>query len=202
MQAPGAAGMLRPNYEMPESPDVTRLLTDLAGGDREAMDRLLPAVYEQLRQMARRELMRERADHTLNATAIVHEAYLRLVQLDRVSWEGRAHFFGAAASAMRRILIDYARSRNARKRGSGASKVPLDDVVLAAQERPGDLLALDEALERLRRVSERQASVVECRFFAGMSLDETATALGISNATVRRDWAVARAWLNRELSHG
>jgi RNA polymerase sigma factor (TIGR02999 family) len=185
---------------MAQDPDVTVLLSELAGGDPDAMDRLLPIVYDQLRDMARRELRRERADHTLGATAIVHEAYLKLVQLDRVSWEGRAHFFGAAAMVMRRVLISYARARNAQKRGSGASRVPLEDVVLAAQERPAELLALDEALERLKALNERQARVVECRFFAGMGIDETAMALGISNATVRRDWAVARAWLNRELS--
>jgi RNA polymerase sigma factor (TIGR02999 family) len=185
---------------MSEHIDVTQVLSEMAGGDPEAIDRLLPVVYENLRDLARRELRRERDDHTLSATAMVHEAYLRLVQLDSVSWEGRAHFFGAAAVAMRRILISYARSRNAQKRGGGAAHVPLDDVIVAARERPADVLALDEALERLKELDERQASVVECRFFAGMSLDETAAALGISNATVRRDWALARAWLNRELS--
>ena len=180
--------------------DVTQVLSEMAGGDPEAIDRLLPVVYENLRDLARREMRRERQDHTLSATAMVHEAYLRLVQLDNVSWEGRAHFFGAAAVAMRRILISYARSRNAQKRGSGADHVPLHDVVVAARERPADILALDEALDRLKELDARQASVVECRFFAGMNIDETAAALGISNATVRRDWALARAWLNRELS--
>ena len=180
--------------------DVTQVLSEMAGGDPEAIDRLLPVVYENLRDLARREMRRERQDHTLSATAMVHEAYLRLVQLDNVSWEGRAHFFGAAAMAMRRILISYARSRNAQKRGSGAALVPLHDVVVAARERPADILALDEALDRLKELDARQASVVECRFFAGMSIDETAAALSISNATVRRDWALARAWLNRELS--
>jgi RNA polymerase sigma factor (TIGR02999 family) len=185
---------------MNEEIDVTQVLSQMAGGDPEALDRLLPVVYDNLRDLARRELRRERQDHTLSATAMVHEAYLRLVQLDNVSWEGRAHFFGAAAVAMRRILISYARTRNAQKRGAGAAHVPLEDVVVAARERPADVLALDEALERLKELDPRQASVVECRFFAGMSLDETAAALGISNATVRRDWALARAWLNRELS--
>jgi len=179
--------------------EVTRILGQMAGGDPAAMERLLPLVYEELRELARREMRRERDGHTLGATAVVHEAYLRLAELDQITWEGRAHFFGAAAMAMRRVLISYARSRNAQKRGSGAVPVPIDDVVLAARERPEDLLALDQALTRLEEISPRQARVVECRFFAGMNIDETAEALGISNATVRRDWALARAWLNREL---
>jgi RNA polymerase sigma factor (TIGR02999 family) len=181
-------------------PDVTQVLTDLAAGDVEALDRLLPVVYDHLRGIAQRELRRERRDHTLNATALVHEAYLRLVQLDRISWEGRAHFFGAAATAMRRILISYARMKKAEKRGSGADHINLDDVVVAARERPENLLALDGALSRLAEVDPRQAHIVECRYFAGMSVEETGVALGISPATVKRDWVLARAWLNRELS--
>ena len=185
---------------MTRKDDITQTLLDIAGGDREALDQLLPVVYAELRGIARRELYRERPDHTLNATALVHEAYLRLVQLDRIDWEGRAHFFGAAASAMRRILISYARMKNAEKRGAGAAHVNLDDVMLAAQERPDLVLALDDALAKLVRVNERHARVVECRYFAGMNIEETATALGTSPATVKRDWLVARAWLNRELS--
>jgi len=179
--------------------DVTQLLGRLADGDPDALERLFPLVYEELRDLARREMHREREGHTLGATAVVHEAYLRLAELDRISWQGRAHFFGAAAMAMRRVLISYARSRNAQKRGSGVVPVPIDDVVVAARDRPQELLALDEALTRLEELNPRQARVVECRFFAGMNIDETAEALGISNATVRRDWAMARAWLNREL---
>jgi RNA polymerase sigma factor (TIGR02999 family) len=182
-----------------EQEDITRALSELVGGDQEALDRLLPVVYEHLKGLAQRELHRERPDHTLNATALVHEAYLRLVQLDSITWEGRAHFFGAAAQAMRRILISYARMKKAEKRGSGADHVSLDDVVVAARDRPADLLALDAALDRLAELDERQARVVECRFFAGMSVEETGTALGISPATVKRDWTLARAWLNREL---
>jgi RNA polymerase sigma factor (TIGR02999 family) len=185
---------------MTRQDDITQTLLDIAGGDREALDQLLPVVYAELRGIARRELYRERPDHTLNATALVHEAYLKLVQLDRIDWEGRAHFFGAAASAMRRILISYARMKNAEKRGAGAAHVNLDDVMLAAQERPELVLALDEALAKLATVNERHARVVECRYFAGMNLEETATALGTSPATVKRDWLVARAWLNRELT--
>ena len=185
---------------MSDSSDITQALIDLTDGDQDALDRLLPVVYERLRSIAHRELRRERPDHTLNATALVHEAYLRLVQLDRISWEGRAHFFGAASQAMRRILISYARMKNAGKRGAGADHVNLDDVVVAAQERPDMVLALDEALSRLAKTNERQAKIVECRYFAGMSVEETASALGISPATVKRDWLVARAMLNRELS--
>lgn len=157
-------------------------------------------VYDHLKRIAERELRRERADHTLSPTALVHEAYLKLVQLDRISWRGRAHFFGASAAVMRRVLISYARMTKAEKRGAGAEKVPLDNVVLAAQTRPGDVIALDEALKRLAQLDERQARVVECRFFAGMGVEDTAEALGLSPATVKRDWTAARAWLNRELS--
>jgi RNA polymerase sigma factor (TIGR02999 family) len=179
--------------------DITQALINLSGGDPEALDRLLPVVYDNLRGLARRELSRERPDHTLNATALVHEAYLRLVQLDRITWEGRAHFFGAAAQAMRRILISYARMKKADKRGAGAEHVPLHDVVAAARQRPQELLALDEALERLAEIDERRARIVECRYFAGMSIEETAETIGVSPATVKRDWLLARAWLNREL---
>lgn len=180
--------------------DVTQALVALSDGDRSALDRLLPMVYDQLRGMAARELRHERVDHTLSPTALVHEAYLKLAQLDQITWEGRAHFFGACAQAMRRILISYARMKKAEKRGSGCEHVPIDNVMVAANDRPHDLLALDDALAKLQQLDERQARVVECRFFAGMGVDDTATALGISPATVKRDWTVARAFLNRELS--
>ncbi|MGD8320063.1 MAG: sigma-70 family RNA polymerase sigma factor [Gemmatimonadota bacterium] len=180
--------------------DITQVLDQLSRGSTDALDRLLPSVYEELRGIARRELRRERPDHTLNATALVHEAYLRLANLNGITWEGRAHFFGAAARSMRRILISYARMKTAEKRGSGAEHVPLHDVMVATRERPDAVLALDEALSRLEEVDERQARVVECRYFAGMNVEETATALEISPATVKRDWALARAWLNRELA--
>jgi RNA polymerase sigma factor (TIGR02999 family) len=181
------------------SSDVTQALVELSDGNQEALSRLLPMVYDQLRGLAERELRRERVDHTLSPTALVHEAYLKLVQLDRISWQGRAHFFGACAKAMRRILISYARMKKADKRGAGSEHVPIDNVVLAAQSRSADLLALDEALGKLEEMSERQARIVECRFFAGMGVEETAEALMISPATVKREWTVARAWLNREL---
>lgn len=178
---------------------VTRILSQMEGGDPEALDRLLPLVYDDLKTIARRLMRSEREGHTLNPTAVVHEAYMKLSGLERIDWQGRAHFFGVAASAMRRILVSYARSRNAAKRGGGEAAVTLDDRVAAARERPGELLDLDEALERLADIAPRQVRVVECRFFAGMDLDATAVALGVSNATVRRDWTRARAWLNREL---
>lgn len=180
--------------------DVTEVLQRISGGDPGAVDRLLPLVYDELRALARRELRRERSDHTLQPTALVHEAYLKLARLDRLEWRDRAHFFGAAAGTMRRVLVSHARRKRAEKRGGGAKAVPLENVVLAARERPDDVLALDEALARLADLDSRQAQVVECRFFAGMSVPETAEALGISPATVKRDWTAARAWLNRELT--
>jgi RNA polymerase sigma factor (TIGR02999 family) len=180
--------------------DVTQALVALSDGDATALDRLLPMVYDELRRMAERELRRERPDHTLSPTALVHEAYLKLVQLDRISWQGRAHFFGACAKAMRRILISYARMKKAGKRGAGAEHVPVDNVMVAADAPPQDLIALDDALTRLEQLDERQARVVECRFFAGMDVKDTAEALGVSQATIKRDWTAARAWLNRELT--
>jgi RNA polymerase sigma-70 factor (ECF subfamily) len=181
--------------------DVTQALIALSHGKAEAMERVLPVVYDHLRRLAERALRRERPDHTLTPTALVHEAYLKLVQLDRISWRGRAHFYGTCARVMRRILISYARMKNAEKRGGAAAvPVPIENVMLAAAERPDELVALDEALERLAQLNERQARVVECRFFAGMDVDQTAEALGTSPATVKRDWVAARAWLNRELT--
>jgi RNA polymerase sigma-70 factor (ECF subfamily) len=185
---------------MTQDAGVTQALIELSQGRAGALDRLLPVVYDHLRRLAERELKRERPDHTLTPTALVHEAYLKLVQLDRISWQGRAHFYGTCAQVMRRILISYARMKKAEKRGGAqAERVPIENVVLAATERPDELVALDEALSRLAQLNERQARVVECRFFAGMEVDQTAEALGTSPATVKRDWVAARAWLNREL---
>jgi RNA polymerase sigma factor (TIGR02999 family) len=180
--------------------DVTQVLIELGQGDRAALDRLLPLVYDELRRLAEGQLRRERVGHTLSPTALVHEAYLKLVQLDRIDWKGRAHFFGACAHSMRRILISYARMKKANKRGAGKEHVPIENVVLAAQEQPAEVVALDEALTKLEQLSERQARIVECRFFAGMGVEETAAALDVSPATVKRDWTTARAFLNRELS--
>jgi len=181
-------------------PSITQALVELAHGDASAHDRLFPLVYDALRELARRELRRERPDHTLSATALVHEAYLKLVQLERIDWKGRAHFFGVCAPVMRQVLISHARGRNAAKRGAGAPKLPLSDALAVAEERPDELVALDGALTRLEALSPRQARVVEARFFAGLSVEETAAVLGISPATVKREWTAARAWLNRELS--
>jgi RNA polymerase sigma factor (TIGR02999 family) len=179
--------------------ETTRLLHELSEGHRDALDRLLPRVYDELRRVARAQLRGERTGHTLNTTALVHETYLRLVKIDQVQWKDRAHFFAVAARLMRRILIDYARARSRDKRGGDAIQVPLVEGLELPAARADDLLALDEALTRLEQLSVRQSRVVECRCFAGMSVEETATALGASPATVKRDWALSRAWLNREL---
>ncbi len=181
---------------------ISQALVDLSGGDKEALDRLLPMVYDHMRGIANRELRREREGHTLSPTALVHEAYMKLAQLDRINWQGRAHFFGACANSMRRILISYARMKKADKRGAGAEHVPIENAMVAARTRPSDLLALDDALAKLEEQSERQAKVVECRFYGGMGVAETAAALLISPATVKRDWIMARAFLNRELTRG
>jgi RNA polymerase sigma factor (TIGR02999 family) len=179
--------------------DVTRLLSELTGGNRQVLDGLMPAIYEQLRGIAHRALQREDAGHTLTTTALVHEAYLKLVRADTLSWKDRAHFFAICAQAMRRILVDYAVARKRQKRGAGRSQLAIDDVLVAAETRPDDLVELDEALQRLEALDARQARAVECRFFAGMNIEETALALDVSPATVKRDWALARAWLHREL---
>ena len=180
---------------------VTELLQQLSRGRQGAADDLLPMVYSELRRIAHRQLKGERAGHTLNATALVHEAYLRL-GLNRISWNDRVHFFAVAARAMRRVLIDYALARRAEKRGGGAADVTLDDTIAAPERRIDDLLAIDEALNRLEQLDPRQVMVVECHVFAGMSLDDTAAVLDVSPATVSRDWALARAWLNRALNPG
>lgn len=190
---------------MPHQEEITRLLEAHAGGDRGALDALLPLVYDELRRIASGRLRRERDDHTLNTTALVHEAYLELVKLDRMTWQSRAHFFAVAAQAMRNILVDYAVRRKAQKRGGAWQRVDMErfgpDGLGAEMDIPMDeLLALDDALKRLEAFDPRAGQVVVCRFFAGLSIDETAHVLGISPATVSRDWTFARAWLNRELS--
>jgi RNA polymerase sigma factor (TIGR02999 family) len=164
------------------------------------LDRLVPIVYDELRRIAHRQLRGERSDHTLDTTGLVHEAYLKLSRLDRIEWGDRAHFLAVAAGAMRRILVDYAVARRAGKRGGRRQRVALDDVLILADERAEELLALDEALQRLAAESERAARIVEWRYFAGMSIEETAAVLDLSPATVKREWVLARAWLNRELA--
>jgi len=167
--------------------------------DEAALEALFPRVYDDLRVMAHRHLRGEREGHTLGTTGLVHEAYLKLAALDRMQWVNQAHVLGLAARAMRRILIDYAVARRAEKRGGGLDLATLDDALLMAESRGEELIALDEALQRLAVVDVRLARVVECRFFGGMSIEETADALSTSPATVKRDWTLARAWLNRAL---
>ena len=175
------------------------LRANLAEGGGAVVDQLFPLVYDQLRKIASRRMREERTDHTLDATALVHETYLEMMRFGSIEIESRAHFVALAAWAMRRVLVDHAVRHNAQKRGGEQQKVPLDEVSLAAIEHGDEVLALDEALERLGTMNPRHARVVECRFFGGMSIEETAEALGISPATVKREWTLARAWLNREL---
>ena len=179
--------------------DITGLLIAWGAGDGNAFERLFPLVYDELRRIAHRQLGRERAEHTLGTTALVHEAYLKLVDQTRAQLTDRAHFFAIAARAMRRILVDYARRHRALKRGGVAAQVSLDDATLLAAERADVLVALDEALDRLAEVDTRLSQVVECRFFGGLDEEESAEALGVTSRTVRRDWVKARTWLAREL---
>ena len=178
--------------------EVTRLLVRWRQGDAAALERLLPLIYDELHAMARRHMHGERPDHTLQTTALIHEAYLRLCGAD-VTWEGRVHFLAVAAQTMRRVLVDHARARGRDKRGAGAVPVTLDDAVAVSPERPDELLALDEALQRLSSLDERKAHAVELHYFGGMTYDETAAALEISAATVDRELRLAKAWLCKEL---
>ncbi len=181
----------------PSEPDVTALLLEWREGDRKALDRLLPLVYGELRRLAASYLKQERPDHTLQPTALVHEAYLRLTRQRDVVWQNRAHFFGIAAQMMRRILVDHARKRQAAKRDAAAWRIATD--VSDAADRAPELLALDAALSNLEALDPQQAKVVELRFFAGLTVEETAEVAGISEATVKRDWRTAKAWLRREI---
>lgn len=202
---------------MTQDNPITQLLSEWAAGSAVALDRLAPLVYGELRRMAARHLRRERAGHTLNATGLVHEAFMRLVDQRGLSWQGRAHFFAIASRTMRRILVDQARARNALKRGEGRAHVDVDDLeaVLdgqgplelasvqlapAGQDRHTDLLMIDDALTRLEALDARQARIVELRFFGGLTIDETAQTLQVSPATIKRDWLMAKAWLARELA--
>jgi RNA polymerase sigma factor (TIGR02999 family) len=182
------------------SPSVTDRLRAWGRGDTAALDRLMPVVYEELGRQARRYLRHERPGHTLETAGLVHEAYLRLVDQRKADWQNRAQFFGVAAQLMRRVLIDHARSRQAAKRGGVGIQITLEDATVRAEERGVDLLELDEALTRLAALDPQQARVVELRYFTGLSIEETAEVLGISTATVKREWALARAWLRRELT--
>ena len=182
----------------PSSP-VTELLVRWRGGDREALDALMPLVYNELRRIAHHYLNNERPGHTLQSTALVHEAYARMVEQDFPQWQNRAHFSAVAAQLMRQILVDYARSHRAGKRGGNVCKLALEEVGEQAQPVDFDVVALDEALKTLAEMDQQQSKVVELKFFAGLSIDDTAEVLGVSSSTVKRDWITARAWLYREL---
>jgi RNA polymerase sigma factor (TIGR02999 family) len=184
----------------PANTEITALLQAHAAGDAAALEQLLPRVYGELRRIARIRLRRERSGHTLAATDLVHEAYLKLLPVERVDWRSRAHFFAIASRAMRNVLVDHAVRRGAAKRGAGVAVLAIDEHDAATEQPLDDLIALSEALTRLEQLDARQAQVVECRFFGGLSLDETAEALNTSAATVSRDWTFARAWLHNELA--
>ena len=188
MDDPGAA-----------SPQITTLLIDWRKGDQAALERLIPLVHEELRRIARRHMAHERADHTLQATALVNEVYVRLVDIKQVNWHDRAHFLAMSSRLMRRILVDFARSKGYQKRGGGAQKVSFDEALIVSSEPGQDLIALDDALTALAAFDARKAQVVEMRFFGGLSVEETAAALRVSADTVMRDWKLAKAWLLREL---
>lgn len=185
---------------MPAPSDLTQLLLDWSKGNRDALDKLAPLVYQELRSLARRYLRRENAGHTLQATALVHEAYLRLIDQSRVKWQNREHFFAVSAQMMRRVLVDHARKQHYAKRGGGAVKLALDEVALFSSERAAEVVALDEALEKLAQLDARRCRVVELRFFGGLNNEEIASVLGISANTVMRDWNLARAWLYKTVT--
>ncbi|MDX2034864.1 MAG: sigma-70 family RNA polymerase sigma factor [Blastocatellia bacterium] len=185
-----------------QASNVTQLLLDWRAGDGEALDRLMPLVYEELRRMANHYLRKERQNHTLQTAALVNEAYLRLIDQGGIDWQNRAHFFGVAAQAMRRILVDHARTRNYAKRGGAMRHVSLDEAAMLVEERAAEMIALDDALIELAKIDLRKCRVVEMRYFGGLSVEETAEALGISGVTVMRDWNTAKAWLLREMTRG
>jgi RNA polymerase sigma factor (TIGR02999 family) len=179
--------------------EITRLLADWSNGDRQALEKLTPLVYDELRRLAGRYLRQERSGHTLQSTALVHEAYMKLVGQNNVRWQNRAHFFGIAAQMIRRILVDYARARKADKRGAGAERLSLDEAIALPGGQDLDLVALDDALEGLAKIDPRQSRLVELRFFAGLTIEETAEVMQMSLATAKRDWVSAKAWLSREV---
>lgn len=181
---------------------VTFLLSRWRAGDREALDALVPLVYEELRRLARHYLQQERRDHTLQSTALVHEAYVRLLGQSPPEWKSRAHFFGIAAKLMRQILVDHARSHRAAKRGGNALKLTLTEGLAGRKGKDLDVVALDDALNNLAELSPQQSHIVELRFFSGLTIEDTSEVLGVSPATVKRSWTAARAWLFREMSQG
>ena len=185
----------------PAPPEVSLLLHAWSNGDQTARDKLIPLVYDELRQMARRYMERQRPGHTLQSTELIHEAYLRLVDQQDVHWQNRAHFFGVAAKAMRSILVDYARTKHAVKRGGEMQQISLDEAATVGTERTAELAALDDALAQLASFDPRKSQVVEMRYFGGLTVEETAAVLHVSPETVARDWRLARTWLLRELAH-
>ena len=189
-----------PGLSDPNQQQLTRLLIGWSDGNKQALEELMPLVYDELRRLAAAYLRRERPDHTLQSGALVSEAYLRLIDQTRVRWKNRAHFFGVAAQMMRRILVDHARNRVAMKRGAGATVISINDAIIGKDMQNLDLIALDDALNKLASFDEQQSKIVELRFFGELSIEETAEVLGISPATVKRDWAVAKAWLFRQMS--
>lgn len=185
---------------IPDNNEVTQLLANLSSGENQAHDQLFPIVYNELRKIAANYMRRERADHTLQATALVHEAYMQLVDQTRVTWQSRAHFFGVAAQLMRRILVDHARTQNALKRGGHAHKLSLDDSLGLASGPPVAFDELDEALNRLQHLDPNQAKIVELRFFGGLTVEEVSEVIGSSTATIEREWRMAKAWLHGQLT--
>jgi len=180
--------------------EVTQLLIDWSNGDRAALDKLIPVVEEELRRLAHRYVSRERAGHTLQTTALVNEAFVRLVNRKDVHWQNRAHFFGIAAQLMRTILVDHARSHASAKRGGGANKLELDEAMVVSQQKASEVLALDDALKQLALIDPQQSRIVELRFFGGLTIEETAEVMHLSPATIKREWSTAKAWLYRELA--
>jgi RNA polymerase sigma-70 factor, ECF subfamily len=186
----------------PSRNEVTQLLLAWSDGDKGALEELTPLVYAELRRLAERHMRRERAGHPLQTTALVNEAYLRLIDLRRVRWQNRAHFFGVAAQLMRHILVDFARARRRAERGGYKQQVPLEEAAVVSKERDADFIALDDALKSLAEIDPRKSRMVELRFFGGLSVEETAEALNVSPRTVMREWSLARDWLYRELGNG
>jgi RNA polymerase sigma-70 factor (ECF subfamily) len=192
---------VRKETQVPDNAQVSRLLRAWGNGDRAALDRLTPIVYEELRRLARRYMRGERPGHSLQTTALVNEAYMRLVDYKGMQWQNRAHFFAVSAQLMRRILVEHARRHNL-KRGGGVQHVSLDETAIVGGDRAADLVALDDAMDALARLDARKAQVVEMRFFGGLSVEETAEVLRVSSVTVMRDWSTAKGWLYRELTGG
>lgn len=186
--------------DAPSQKQITQMLVDWGNGDQAALEKLTPLVYGELHRLARGYMGRERPGHTLQTSALVNEAYIRLIDWKNIQWQNRAHFFAVSAQLMRRILVDFARSRNYAKRGGAAQQVSFDETMVVSRDKDANLVALDDALDSLARLSERQSRVVELRFFGGLELQEIAEVLKVSVGTIRRDWSLARAWLHRELS--